>query len=1132
MKPRHEGPESFRLEHPRQKRIYKRLPLIGPGPAAFYLDACRLMGGSTGLESATHLVAHLFREIESALRDVLETISEQRARQTTKRGSQDKHEEEIRGILRSLEIPESDPVARLWLGLAGKGNAAGLPARAHRDSLSVPRSVDMSFRQFWDEAETILDLVLEKLESRYLSYIRILDELLAKSSPNAEDLSTLRNHIPNSLVAYGYFFETLPSPSWLEPLQKEGFFCRPPEPEVDDEKGTIRVPPWPQSRYLIRMAPLQPHRVLEIALDIETANPRVQEDLVEAALEMPAELAAQLTPRVLAWVQNGHFHIWPDRLGDLIGHLARGDQADVALCLAEALLKVFPGSGHLAEARGRFDGWHYERILEKNLADLVAAAKVRALTLLCELLETAVNFSRERPGEEESEDYSYIWRCTIEGKRRRGFHEFRDLLVSAVRDAAAQIVGVDRALITSVIDELERRPLQIFRRIALHVLRFFPDSDPELARSRVMNRELFEDRGIQREYALLLRDRFHSLQAAQQGEILSWIERGPDLDEFRESRKAWGEQPPSAEDSEAYAKRWRLKRLRWIRESLPAEWEQRYEDLLQEFGEPADPEAVPSREAVWVGPQTPKSEEELRAMPSSEVIAYLKSWRPPDGPLGPSIDGLGRQVRSLVSFEPSRFVQDGISFRELDPTYVRALLEGLHDAVAKKAFAWQAAIDLCLWVVTQPREIEGRAVRKWDADRDWGATRAAIGRLLSTGLQEGESEIPLSLRDHVWQVLRELTKDPEPTPQYEREFGGTNMDPVTMSINTVRGEAMHTVVRYALWVRRHIAKAVDAEHRIAHGFEELSEVREVLEAHLDPSHDPSLAIRAVYGEWLPWLILLDRAWTTDNLSRIFPDDESQRALRDAAWEAYIVFCQPYDDVFEVLKGEYARAVERIGTFTDERRHLGDPDEHLAEHLMVFYWRGKLELANHEALLQRFYAKASDSLRAHALEFVGRSWRDTEGAVEVEILERLRSLWQMRLDAGRRADDPTTYADEMAAFGWWLVSGKFEDSWAVKQLLEVLSLAKKIDPDWLVLEKLATLAEAMPKEGVQCISLMIEGDLEGWKITSWRQELRAILSTIIRDGDTIASHKATDVVHRLGAKGYLEFRDLLSPGDAT
>ncbi len=929
-----------------------------------------------------------------------------------------------------------------------------------------------------------------------------------------------------------YFFDRLENPHWLEPLQKKGFFRNPPAVARDEEKGTVRFPPWPESQYLARMAVHDPAKVLEVALLTETGNVRVHEDILDAALAMPAEMAAKLASKVLSWIECPYSAIWPEKFGELVGHLARGTQVEAALSLAQRVLAVLPGEGGLSQARARFDAWHYERILEKNLPDLVAAAKVRALTLVCDLLQTAVQLSRERGDEAEGEDYSYIWRGAIEGGRPRGFHEIRDLLVSTVRDAATQIVRADRTLMSSVIDELQRRPWQIFCRLALLVLRSFPESDPDLVHLRLMNRTLFEDRGVQREYALLLRDQFGFLSVEHQSEILGWIERGPDLDEFRASRKAWGEQPPSAEDSEAYAKRWRLKRLRWIRESLPAEWKQRYEDLVQEFGEPADPEAVPSREAVWVGPQTPKSEEELRAMRSSEVIAYLKSWRPPDDPLGPSIDGLGRQVRSLVSFEPSRFVQDAISFRELDPTYVRALLEGLHDAVGKKTFAWQAAIDLCLWVVAQPREIEGRAVRKWDADRDWGATRAAIGRLLSTGLQEGESEIPLSLRDHVWQVLRELTKDPEPTPQYEREFGGTNMDPVTMSINTVRGEAMHTVVRYALWVRRHIAKAVDAQQRIAHGFGELSEVREVLEAHLDPSHDPSLAIRAVYGEWLPWLILLDRAWTTDNLSRIFPDDESQRALRDAAWEAYIVFCQPYDDVFEVLKGDYARAVERIGTFTDERRHLGDPDEHLAEHLMVFYWRGKLELANHEALLQRFYAKASDSLRAHALEFVGRSLRNTEGSVDADILERLRSLWVMRLDVARLAPNPGTHAGELGAFGWWFASGKLEDSWAVEQLSAALSLTRKIDADWLVLERLATLAEAMPEEAVRCVSLMIEGDLQGWEIHSWRDELRAILSTGIRAADRTAPRSAVEVVNRLGAKGFLEFRELLPPADLS
>ena len=59
---------------------------------------------------------------------------------------------------------------------------------------------------------------------------------------------------------------------------------------------------------------------------------------------------------------------------------------------------------------------------------------------------------------------------------------------------------------------------------------------------------------------------------------------------------------------------------------------------------------------------------------------------------------------------------------------------------------------------------------------------------------------------------------------------------------------MHTVIRYALWVRQHLEKEPDSEARLQNGFEEIPEVREGLETHLDPSREPSLAVRAVYGQ--------------------------------------------------------------------------------------------------------------------------------------------------------------------------------------------------------------------------------------------------------------------------------------------
>ena len=95
---------------------------------------------------------------------------------------------------------------------------------------------------------------------------------------------------------------------------------------------------------------------------------------------------------------------------------------------------------------------------------------------------------------------------------------------------------------------------------------------------------------------------------------------------------------------------------------------------------------------------------------------------------------------------------------------------------------------------------------------------------------------------------------------------------------------MHAVVRYALWAHRHLKEEPDAEERLRRVFEVMPEVQEVLDLHLDPKRDPILAIRAVYGQWFPWLVLLDEAWVKDRLGLIFPTNPDGRALHNTAWE--------------------------------------------------------------------------------------------------------------------------------------------------------------------------------------------------------------------------------------------------------
>ena len=258
--------EKFEFSDPRQKRIHRRLLLIGHGPASFYIDACKLMADEYLLSATTHVVGHLLREIESALRNVLKTVADG---PESKLSGNQKHRETILSILRGLNIGEDAQVAKAWLQLPGQNNEYGLAARAHRDNLGSPRPVDPEFRNFWQEMESILDVILERFEARYLECIRFLDELIAKPLPTSDDVDKLRKNVPNNLVTLGYFFDNLESSAWLKPLLDDGFFKHPPELVRDEETQSVTFPQWPESRYLARIAGKAPGTVCDIILQVD-----------------------------------------------------------------------------------------------------------------------------------------------------------------------------------------------------------------------------------------------------------------------------------------------------------------------------------------------------------------------------------------------------------------------------------------------------------------------------------------------------------------------------------------------------------------------------------------------------------------------------------------------------------------------------------------------------------------------------------------------------------------------------------------------------------------------------------------------------------------------------------------------
>ena len=113
---------------------------------------------------------------------------------------------------------------------------------------------------------------------------------------------------------------------------------------------------------------------------------------------------------------------------------------------------------------------------------------------------------------------------------------------------------------------------------------------------------------------------------------------------------------------------------------------------------------------------------------------------------------------------------------------------------------------------------------------------------------------------------------------------------------------------------------------------------------------------------------------------------------------------------------------------------------------------------------------------------------------------------------------------------------FDLKWSLRQLIEVVRLTGRIELGHLVAARLAVAAQSEPRLAVEALQLLIRGDKQGWGITAWRDQLTTLLTTVSASQDSDARRIGIDVVHELGARGYREFRSLLShevsPGDSS
>src|SRR5262249_7675734 len=157
---------------------------------------------------------------------------------------------------------------------------------------------------------------------------------------------------------------------------------------------------------------------------------------------------------------------------------------------------------------------------------------------------------------------------------------------------------------------------------------------------------------------------------------------------------------------------------------------------------------------------------------------------------------------------------------------------------------------------------------------------------------------------------------------------------------------------------------------------------------------------------------------------------------------------------------------------------------------------------------RFFERAPGRIRGRAIQFIGQSLGENKGEVPSAVIQRFVTLWEHRIAKARST--PREFVEELGSFGWWFVSQKFDESWAVERLEEALRLSKRAESYHMnaVAEAFSGIASRRPLQAVRCLDALIEGDIEGWGILGSENHARAILAAAMGSVDAEAREAAT------------------------
>jgi hypothetical protein len=846
---------------------------------------------------------------------------------------------------------------------------------------------------------------------------------------------------------------------WFRPFGEAGFLSPNdiPGPIPQKEEGSVSIPVWPITNYLVATSPelLEPgneeyaiafmdfiRAATRFAKEHNFGNYRVWWQFSKIICNVPPLLLSENDLQLIDyWLDDTYERgfvaeiLGIQWLHKLLDHHEQHCK-DLALGVIDLLYKtkIVPskfGFGEEKDAIFRFENYYAQKITQQSASKVGQSLGINAVILFQRHLQDILRILG-------NDQWSSIRRRAIENHAQNSrADDTEDILIEAHRDALLAYVGVAPDAASDYVATILEGPFETLQRIAIYAI---DKRYPELKRlvDRVLAEKYFHS-NFRHELWHLLNARYPLFTISQKKLVKERILGLTENDDSGQQSQA----------GTAYRRIPWLSAIKTYDEDLAALYQQCTDTI---GSEPQHPDFSSYISVGYVSPKSPIPQDELLSLDIIKLIDVLKSYRDPGRFDEPSIEGLVKALRQAIKAQPLKFHKHLQQFLDLDLPYVHAIIEAFSELWVEQAQlpwddVWGPLLDFCASLIQQENfwSAENALPRSsFVANRFW--ITSSISRLIQHGTISDEHAFSKKYLDKAEALLQHILS------KEEGEEFKPDGDAVHIAINSPRGQCFEAFISLVL----RSCRLADEEH---------GQHNDVWE-HFRTTFDIELAKQDCYEcatltarHIIQFVSYVSKDWTEDNFVNIFDRRNHQKWL--CAMQGYAFVNLVHDQVYKYLKGS-----------GDFRRALVDQnikqtmDNKITENIVVAYLNGLEKLEEDDNLIDYLITNRLYSELHHLIWFIWTLHKNADERQTKKVLD----LWERLMVL---VDPGTTEGKQLGSkLCDWLVFIKEVTNLNRAMIHSIVACTDDDRFSYDLLDNIARISEQQPEEAFQIWKILL------------------------------------------------------------